>query len=351
VSSNPSLDLWSGCPSVTTVWGYDTVGDRVNGTAVSGNRNGFGILAILIAMTAISIQDALIKGISRDYPLHEIVLIRSVGALPFMLVLVHYERAWSRLVTSRLPLLTLRAFFVVMANSLYFVALAEIPLAEANAIFFVAPMFITILSIPMLGEKVGWYRWGAVFIGFAGVVVMLRPGSGLFQWIAISPILGALSYAMMQMMTRRLGVSEPASVLGITIHFTFILVCVLMFLAVGDGRFVDRVHPSLNFLFLPWVWPPVDDYPTMALIGVLSAVIAYSLAQAYRIAEAGLIAPFEYTALLLAVVWGFWFFGEVPDATTWTGILLIVGSGLFTLYREVLRGKPVSKPRGAARPR
>ena len=279
------------------------------------------------------------------------MLIRSIGALPFMLVLVHLERGWSRLLTDRTPLLILRAMFVVGANSLYFVALAEIPLAEANAIFFVAPLFITVLSIPILGEKVGPYRWAAVFIGFAGVVVMLRPGSDLFRWIAIAPIFGALSYAMMQMMTRRLGVSEPASVLGITIHFTFIVVCLLMFAAVGDGRFEDAVPSSLQFLFRPWIWPPQEDYPVMVLIGVLSAVIAYGLAQAYRLAEAGLIAPFEYSAVLLAVLWGYLFFGEVPDATAWTGIVLIVGAGILTLYREVLRGKPVTRPRHASRPR
>ena len=315
------------------------------------NRTGIGIFAVLAAMLAISIQDAVIKDISPDYPLHQIVLTRSVGALPFMLVLVHLERGWSRLVSDRTPLLILRGMFVVAANSLYFVALAEIPLAEANAIFFVAPMFITLLSIPMLGEKVGPYRWAAVGLGFAGVVIMLRPGSDLFRWIAIGPILGALSYAMMQMMTRRLGVSEPASVLGISIHFTFIVVCLLVFVAIGDGRYEQAVHPSLQFLFRPWVWPPQEDYPVMILIGVLSSVIAYGLAQAYRLAEAGLIAPFEYTAVLLAVIWGYLFFDEVPDAVAWTGILLIVGSGVLTLYREILRGKPVSRPRHASRPR
>lgn len=323
----------------------------MSATVGAANRHGLGILTILIGMVAISIQDALIKNISGVYPLHEIVLIRSVGALPFMLALVHMERGWNRLLTSRTPLLIVRAMFVVMANSFYFVAFAEIPLAEANAIFFVAPMFITILSIPILGEKVGWYRWGAVAVGFAGVVVILRPGSDVFQWIAIGPILGALSYAIMQMMTRKLGVSEPASVLGISIHLTFIFVCTAMFLIAGDGRFEDPANDSLRFLFRAWIWPPVEDYPILACIGVLSAIIAYSLAQAYRIAEAGLIAPFEYTAVLLAVMWGFIFFDEIPDATAWTGIVLIVGSGLFTLYREVIRGRPVTRPRGAARPK
>lgn len=318
-------------------------------TASAGlpDRQGIGILCIVIGMLAISIQDALIKGFSGSYPLHEIVLIRSLVALPFMFVILQFEGGWRRLMSRRMPLLLVRALFIVVSNSAYFAALAGMPLAEANAIFFVAPLFITVLSIPMLGEKVGPWRWGAVFVGFAGIVVMLRPGDGIIKITALLPVLAAFTYAMMQMLTRKLGVTESASVLAISIYLTFVVVCLLMFLICGDGRFVDKVHPSLNFLFLPWKVPPLTDWPALGGIGLLSGMIGYMLAQAYRMGEAGLIAPFEYVAVPLAVFWGFMIFDEVPDMTTWTGILLIVGSGLFIVYREVRRKRPISRPRAA----
>lgn len=311
------------------------------------DRQGIGILCILVGMLAISIQDALIKGFSGSYPLHEIVLIRSLVALPFMFVILQFEGGWRRLLSKRMPLLLVRALFIVVSNSAYFAALAGMPLAEANAIFFVAPLFITVLSIPMLGEKVGPWRWGAVFVGFTGIIIMLRPGDGIIKITALLPVLAAFTYAMMQMLTRRLGVTESASVLAISIYLTFIVVCLLMFLICGDGRYVDKVHPALNFLFLPWKMPPVADWPALGGIGVLSGMIGYMLAQAYRMGEAGLIAPFEYIAVPLAVFWGFIIFDEVPDATTWTGMALIVGAGLFIVYREVRQSRPISRPRAA----
>ncbi len=298
-------------------------------------------------MFAISIQDALIKQLSGAYPLHEIVLIRSLTALPVMFVILQFEGGWRRLLTPRMPLLIVRGLFVVVSNSAYFAALAVMPLAEASAIFYVAPLFITVLSIPMLGEKVGPWRAGAVIVGFIGVVVMLRPGDGVIQLAAVLPILGALAYALMQMLTRRLGVTESASVLALSIYFSFIVVCVLMYLIAGDGSYLGKVHPTLNFLFLPWKMPTDDHWPILAGIGLLSTTIGYMLAQSYRLGEAGLIAPFEYVGVPLAVVWGFIIFGEVPDMTAWTGIMLIVGAGLFIVYREVRRGRPVSRPRAA----
>ncbi len=297
-----------------------------------------GVLCLVFGMVVLSLQDSFIKLMSGDYPLHQIVFTRSCIAILLTVYFAHLEGGLRLLRTRRLPLQLLRGMLMVGGNAGYFLALAAMPLADAAAIFFVAPLFITMLSVPFLGERVGPWRWAAVAAGMAGMVVMLRPGDGLVEVAALLPIGAALCYAMMQILTRRLGGTERASSLAFYMHICFILVSGPFGLIAGDGRFATGGHPSMEFLLRAWAWPTAFDAFLMLSCGVLIAVAGYLLAQAYRIAEATLLAPFEYTALLFAVLWGVLWWGDWPDATAFLGIALIVGSGLFVFYRETLRG-------------
>ena len=233
----------------------------------------------------------------------------------------------------------------------YFAALAVIPLAEATALFFVAPLFITLLSIPFLGEQVGPRRLFAVLIGFAGVLVMLWPSisqsSGAPTVVVASlPVAAALAYAAMQILTRRLGVTAKASAMAMYIQGAFILIGLGFWLIAGDGRYASgEENPSLRFLLGPWLWPEGNDIYLFAGCGLASAVIGYSLSQAYRSANVAVVAPFEYIALPLAVFWGWVIWKDLPDAWTSGGILLIVGSGLFVYLREKQRGQQISSKR------
>lgn len=299
-----------------------------------------GIGFILFAMLAISINDMLIKFLSGGYPLHQMVFTRSAIGICFSLFLVQFEGGWVILKTSRPWLHVLRGVMIVVANLTFFAALAALPLAEATAIFFVAPLMITLLSIPLLGESVGPLRIGAVGVGFVGVVIMTRPWeSGEVRevpyFIYILPVLAALTYAINQVLTRMLGVASKASALAVYVQAVFIIVSLCFWTVAGDGRFAEGLHnESLVFLLRAWVWPEGRDVYLFLGLGVNSAVIGYTLAQAYRMADAATVAPFEYVGLPLAILWGWLIWAELPGPVVFAGIALILGAGLFVFLRE-----------------
>jgi drug/metabolite transporter (DMT)-like permease len=299
-----------------------------------------GIVWIVAAMVMLSLQDSLVKLLGATYALHQIVLIRSLIAAVATLVVLAATARLALLRTRRWSLHLTRGLLLLVTNSAFFLALVAMPIAEAVAMFFVAPLFITLLSALLLGEPVGPRRLFAVLIGFAGVVIMVRPGSGLFGYVALLPVGAAATYAVMQIMTRRLGTTDSAATMACYIHVTFIVAGVAMGLAVGDGRFAGSDDPSLDFLLRSWRMPTGEDLPLFGLVGLLIAVASVLLSQAYRITEAATIAPFEYIALPLSAIWGFLFWGDVPDAIALLGMTLIVASGVFIVVRtERLRSR------------
>ena len=177
--------------------------------------NLLGISCVIGAVFAFTTQDMAIKWLSGDYALHQIVLIRALIALIVTLaIFVPLEGGYRNLRTRRPLLHLLRGLAIIVTNMTYFTALATLPLGEATALFFVAPLFITALSVLLLGERVDMRRWIAVFIGLSGVLVMLRPGDEIFRAAALLPVVSALAYALFQIMTRKLGVAEKASTMA-----------------------------------------------------------------------------------------------------------------------------------------
>lgn len=314
-----------------------------------------GILFVLIGVFCISINDLLIKQLSGGYPLHQIVFVRSGIGILFSLAIVQFEGGWGILRTDHPWLHTTRGLLIVIANMTFFVALAVLPLADATALFFAAPLFITLLSIPVLREKVGPLRLSAVAIGFAGVVIMQRPWADtgtleVSRIVLLLPVLSALTYALNQLLTRKLGVSSKASAMAVYIQATFIIVSIAFYAVAGDGRFAEgATNGSVIFLLRAWVWPADSDIWVFAGLGVNSAIIGYCLSQAYRLADAATIAPFEYIGLPLAVIWGFVIFGDLPVIEVWIGITLILGAGLFVFLRERQKARVVARGQIKAR--
>ncbi|MCC1493976.1 DMT family transporter [Cognatishimia sp. F0-27] len=308
------------------------------------DRPALGILLICLGVVAISVNDLLIKVLSGGYPLHQMVFVRSAIGLVFTLGFVFAEGGLGILKTRSPGLHMLRGVLVVFANMTFYAAVAVMPLGKATALFFVAPLFITLLSIPMLGERVGALRIGAVLFGFAGVLVMQQPWvaeTEISRWVLLLPVLAAALYAFMQVLTRRLGVTTKASAMAVYIQSTFLLVSALFFLVAGDGRFAEGVqNESLIFLLRPWIWPAPEDWPVFVGLGLCSGVIGYCLSAAYRMAKAATIAPFEYIGLPLAIFWGWAVFGEWPQIATWIGCAMIVGAGIFVFLREQAKAAP-----------
>ena len=251
-----------------------------------------------------------------------------------MAVIVPIEGGWAVLRTKRAGIHIFRGLLVVLTNMTFFLALAVMPLADAVAIFFIGPLIITIFSVIFLGETVGPRRWIAVGMGLVGVIIMVRPGSTSFQFTALLPLIAAVGYAGLQTLTRKVGGTEKAGTLTFYIQVSFILVGTVMGLTVGDGRFAVTGDPSLDFLLREWIWPSNSDWLLLLMLGTSSTFAGYFISQAYRLCEAGLAAPFEYTAMVLAIFWGLVVFGEWPDTVAWIGISLIIGGGLFMLWRE-----------------
>ena len=297
-----------------------------------------GILLALGGSVVLSVNDVAIKALSGGYPLHQVILIRAVVGLAFLFALIKASgTGFHQLRTTRPGAHLVRVSIVMISNVTYFLGLAAMPLADAVAVAFVSPLIVTALSAVALGERVGPRRWGAVALGMVGVLIMLRPGSGVIQPAAILVLISAFCYAAGHLMVRRMRDTESAITLSFFVQCGFVAVSATMGLVVGDGRFAGGLGPSLEFLLRSWVWPPASDLPVFLATGLAVAIGGLMISQAYRTCEAGLIAPFEYAGMPMAILWGVVIFGTWPDATGWAGIALICGAGLYTIWRETRR--------------
>ena len=301
-------------------------------------------VCVMVGVFCFSLNDVSIKYLSTGYPLHEITLIRSAVALCFiMAVIVPLNGGISKLRTKLLKIHIIRGICVVCANMFFFMALAALPIADAVAIFFISPLLITILSIIFLNEKVGVWRWSSILIGLVGVLIISRPGTAAFQIASVLPMLAALCYAFLHILTRKIRATESASTMAFYIQLTFLVISIAIGLTLGDGRFNENRDPSLSFIFREWIVPVRSDYLILTMLGITSALGGLLISQAYRLGEAAFVAPFEYIAMPMAIFWGIIIFSETPGLYTWLGILLIISSGLFMVWRETKTQKVPKK--------
>ena len=304
------------------------------------NSKYLSIIYIILAQIFFTTLDMAVKFVSEDYALHQITLIRAIVSILFtLIILVPLDGGYKYLLSKRLGLHLLRGFGIVVANLCFFTALVTIPLAETTAIFFIAPLLITTLSVFLIGEKVALRSWIAVFVGFLGVVIMFRPDLGFFNAAYLLPLVAALVYSLVQIATRIMGEAEKASTMVFYIQLNHLFFSGLMGLIFGGGDLADKSQPINYYLLRAWKIPNWEDLIIMIGIGLLGGLGAYFISNAYRISKAGIIAPFEYVAIPFAIFWSITIFGDWPDIGSWLGIALIAGAGLYVVYSETIQGR------------
>ena len=304
------------------------------------NSKYLSIIYIILAQIFFTTLDMAVKFVSEDYALHQITLIRAIVSILFtLIILVPLDGGYKCLLSKRLGLHLMRGFGIVVANLCFFTALVTIPLAETTAIFFIAPLLITALSVFLIGEKVGLRSWIAVFVGFLGVIVMFRPDLGIFNAAYLLPIVAALVYSLVQIATRIMGEAEKASTMVFYIQLNHLFFSGLIGLIFGSGNLADKSHPINYYLLRAWKIPNCEDFIIMIGIGLLGGLGAYFISNAYRISKAGIVAPFEYVAIPFAIFWSITIFGDWPDIGSWLGIVLITGAGLYVVYSETIQGR------------
>ncbi len=292
-----------------------------------------GITSLVVGILIFSTQDAIIKGLSGDYAVTQAIVTRCVVALPILLCMVHVKGGLRLIASRRLPALSLRGIILLVAYTTYYISFPALPLGVTVALFFTAPLFITVFAALFLGEQVGWRAATAVVIGFSGVVVMTAPGFAVFEPAILLPLASACTYAIAQILARKLGVSEPASVMTFYQNGVYLLGAALIAALLHGAGLTSAAHPSLDFLVRPWVVPTLTDLALMGACGVIAAIASTLLTHAYRTAEANLITVFEYTGLIWAPLWGFFLFAEVPGPRVLAGAVLIIGAGLLVALK------------------
>lgn len=306
-----------------------------------------GAFILVLGLFLFSIQDIIIKHFSDQYSVLQIVFVRGLIALGILLMVFRFSRQTIPLLTRRPLLMICRGLLGFSSYTCYYLAVAAMPLADVVSITFTMPLFVTAMSALILREKVGLRRWCAVVVGFIGVLIILSP-SGAFNRLAVVFAFGAsITYATQTIITRFLGTHDHP--LTIAFNAIIIFTCAsgaISLLMLGDVITISSNHPSLVFLGRDWTMPTNIDLLLMMVIGLIAAAGFYCLSKAYCISEASAIAPFEFTYILWAVVFGYLLWNEVPEPTTILGVFVLISSSLYIWYRE----RQIARKETALRP-
>ena len=276
-----------------------------------------GIFLFITAIFLISIVDTICKFFTKDLHAIQIVWGYLIGINVTLWIFFFFkgEKLSKLLLTNKLSLQIIRPAFLICSISSLFLGLTYLPIAEATAIGFVAPLFITALSVPILREKVGIHRWSAVIIGFLGVIIIVRPGTEFWHIASIMPLLGAFFFALFQILTRLLSTTENTYT---TLFYT------------GLGGL------GWSSLMVPFVWSPMlkIHFFVFFSIGIMGAIAHLCMISAFDRAEASFLAPYNYTKLLWVAVLGYIIFGDKPSLEMWLGAFVIVSAGFYVFSRE-----------------
>jgi drug/metabolite transporter (DMT)-like permease len=265
-------------------------------------------------------MDAMVKALGSTYGSFQLMLFRSVIAMVPLAVLI-WRAGGFKVVRANKPWLQVARILVGFGSMFgFFYVFPRMPLVDAYAISFAAPFFMVALSVPLLGEAVGWRRWTAVGVGFAGVLLMLDPWGISFHMMSLLVLAATFCYSLSTVLVR------------LASRYDHDAVTLFWFSIVSSAA-------SLVLGIPEWIWPTPIDWVWLILLGLLGGVAQILVTRAWRLAPAAVLAPFDYASIVLAVLYGYLWFKEEPSWTVWLGLPLVIGSGLYILHRERIRAR------------
>ena len=281
------------------------------------SKNQLGFLYMFLSICGFSLMDVIVKW-SVDYPVGQVLFFRGFFGIIFYFFIIPKERLHNFYKTKRPGLHFLRCFAGLIAIIAIFIALRKLPLATVVSISFAAPIFTTILSIFLLSEKVGIFRWLAVIVGFIGILIITEPGINELNIYYIFPIIFCLGLSYVAITLRQLSTTEPVWLISLFFSIAITL---------------------LSFLTLPWGWvmPSFNHFVILSLIGIFGGASNLWLSQSYKYSEVSLVTPLKYLTLVFAIIFGYFIWGEIPTFKTLIGALLVITSTLIIFRREIYK--------------
>jgi len=279
-----------------------------------------GIGFMLAGIALFSVNDALGKWLVLDYSVGELLLIRSAAALLLLTPVIRNTGVAAFTAAPQPALQVARVVLSALEVAMFFWAVSYLPLADTVTFYLAGPIYVTALSVVLLGERVGWRRWGAVLAGFAGVVLALRPSVASFTLPALIALGGSIFFAVLMITTRMLRETSD-----------MVLVCGPIGATLVLGAIVAPFR---------WVTPSLRDFLLLSLFGVVSIVALACVNRSLKLAPASVVVPYQYTMIIWAIVLGYVVFGDVPDAFTVAGAAIIIAAGLYIFWREQVQSRP-----------
>jgi drug/metabolite transporter (DMT)-like permease len=281
-----------------------------------------GIVMMLVATLLFTVMDSIAKSLTASYPVQQVIWARYFFQFALMLLLIPRLGIAGLLWTKRPGVHITRGLLLTVATGCMITAISMVPLADAYTITFTAPFLVTVLSIPLLKERVGWRRWTAVLVGFAGVLIVFRPFAAPVHWAMLLPLITAACFAVYQILTRKVSYDSRETAFMMLFYLAW-------------------VGTAVMTAVVPAYWQPVapGDWAWMVGTGALGATGHLILIRALRIAPASVLSPFIYSQIVWALGIGYLWFGDTPNAWMLIGCSVIVASGIYVFYREALVGK------------
>ena len=289
------------------------------------SKNQLGFFYMFISVCAFSLMDVIVKW-SDDYPVGQVLFFRGFFGIIPILFLIPRDRYVDFYKTTRPMLHLKRCLAGLIALVAIFIALRNLPLATVVSISFAAPIFTTIFSIFMLNEKVGFYRWLAVIVGFVGIVIISEPGFSSLNFYYIYPIIFCLGLSYVAIAIRKLSSTEPVWLISFFFSFSIMILSFFSF-------------------YQNWILPSFIDLFLLAMIGILGGLANLWLSQSYKFSEVSLVTPLKYLALIFAIIFGYFIWDEIPTLKTLLGAALVILSSFIIFRREMILKKRVSVSR------